>query len=271
MNLDNDNKIKVLDHGEVTLLNLAGPVRRPDEEFDADDRDPAITARISFDNMGEVRLAEEDHKLVRYLMKHAHWTPIEMIEVWMEMKLPIMVARQFVRHRTATLNEVSARYTQLPGEWYIPKPETVGIKSKSNKQGRDMVAWDSLLPSEQDKVWNFLTDLNKHNRIGYELYDHHLDAGIAPELARSFLQVNHYTHWVWKQDLRNMLGFLRLRLDGHAQYEAREFAKAIHALLSDKLPETMKWLDQFEEKESTNNSTSRSWLWRFFHTGVDCD
>ncbi len=269
MHVESNNIRDVLDYGEVKLLNLAGPVRRPEEEFDADDRDPAITARISFDNMSEERLAEEDHKLVRYLMRNAHWTPIEMIEVWFEMRLPIFVARQFVRHRTATLNEVSARYTQLPGEWYIPLAESVGLKSKSNKQGRDMVAWDSLSAADQLKVERFLTDLDMHNEVGYDLYERHLEAGIAPELARCFLQMNHYTHWVWKQDLRNMLGFLRLRLDSHAQFEAREYAQAIHSLLSAKLPETMKWLDQFAEKESTNVSTSKHcWLWRFFNTGV---
>jgi len=263
--------IKVLDHGSVTLLNLSGPVRRPDKEFDADDIDPAITARISFDNMDEVRLREQDLKLVKYLMDHFHWTPIEMIEVWLEMELPLLVARQFVRHRSACLNEVSARYTTLPGKWYIPEPENVGIKSKSNKQGRDMVCWDDLDPTDKAKVTQFLSDLDMHNRGGYSLYEHHLNHGIAPELARCFLQVNHYTHWVWKQDLRNMLGFLRLRNAPDAQFEAREFAKAIHSLLSSRLPETMKWLDQFDETQTPAPVPTRSWLWRFFNTGISSD
>lgn len=236
--------IDVLDHGFVKLRNLSGPVRRPEEEFDASDRDPAITARISFDLLDADRAAEQDHKLVKYLMANKHWTPVEMIEVWLEMKLPIFVARQFVRHRTACLNEVSARYATLPAEWYVPDLLTVGLKSSNNKQGRDISNWGDLSKEKQQDICSFLTNLDEQNRFGYQKYTEALEAGIAPELARCFLQVNHYTHWVWKQDLRNMLGFLTLRLDSHAQYEARVYAQAIYDLLKQHLPETMKYLDE---------------------------
>lgn len=234
-----NNERKVLDHGSIKLLNLAGPVRRPAAEFDASDRDPAITARTSFDNMDQERTNEQDMKLLRYLMNNKHWTPVEMIEVWLEMKMPIFVARQFVRHRTACINEVSARYTKLPAEWYIPAPENVGMKSKSNKQGRDL---DRSL--DDVAIGRFRADLDEACAIDYEAYEEHLAAGIAPELARSFLHVNHYTHWVYKMDLRNILNFLSLRMHNHAQYEARVFADALFDILKQHLPESMAWLEE---------------------------
>lgn len=244
-------KISVLDHGFVSLRNLSGPVRRTlktdgggdfleEYPFDASDIDPAITARISFDNLDVERTKEQDIKLVEYLMCNGHNTPIEMIEIWLEMKMPIFVARQFVRHRTACINEVSARYTILPEEWYIPEKETVGFKSKSKKQGRDIAEYESLSKAEKEAIDHFITDLNEDCLSSYAKYQLHLENGIAPELARSFLHVNHYTHWVWKQDLHNMLHFLKLRLNSHAQLEAKVYAEAIYALLQQHLPETMR-------------------------------
>lgn len=243
----NTNTINVLDHGFVKLRNLSGPVRRPEEDFDASDRDPAITARISFDNLDAERTAEQDHKLVRYLMDNHHWTPVEMIEVWLEMKLPIFVARQFVRHRTATLAEVSARYATLPEEWYIPDSAVVGKKSSNNKQGRDIEEGGSAFDATAE---DFRRELDAACSDSYSRYIYYMDQGIAPELARCFLHVNHYTHWVWKQDLRNMLGFLKLRLDPHAQYEARVYAQAIFDLLNQYLPETMSYLERSERAGS---------------------
>lgn len=234
-----NNTRQVLDHGEVKLLNLAGPVRRPHQEFDASDRDPAITARISFDNMEEERTENQDLKLLSYLMNHRHWTPVEMIEVWLEMKMPIFVARQFVRHRTACINEVSARYTKLPAQWYIPEAKNVGVKSKSNKQGRDR---DTML--DHNLVLRFLADLEMACSDDYDKYEYYLRKGLAPELARSFLHVNHYTHWVYKMDLRNIMNFLSLRLDSHAQYEAQVYAQALFDIMSQHLPASMAWLEQ---------------------------
>jgi len=233
------NERKVLDHGSIKLLNLAGPVRRPDCMFDASDRDPAITARISFDNMGEERTNQQDLKLLRYLMDNRHWTPIEMIEVWLEMRLPIFVARQLVRHRTAGINEVSAGYAKLPAEWYIPEAKNVGVKSKSNKQGRDL---GRML--DHNLVLEFLADLEMACSDDYDKYEHHLEKGIAPELARSFLHVNHYTHWVYKMDLRNILNFLSLRMHPDAQYEAKVYAEALFDILSQHLPASMAWLEE---------------------------
>lgn len=227
-------KIKVLDHGFVKLLNVSGPVRRnaedwPHNEFDVDIIDIAKSARISFNNFETDRTREQDLKLVKYLKDNNHTTPIEMIEVWLEMKLPIFVARQFVRHRTCTINEVSARYVTLPEEWYIP--EIVGAKSTAGaKQGQE----DTLPEKVQEE---FKSILNKTCQNSYEDYLAALDKGIAPEHARMLLHVSHYTHWIWKQNLHNILHFLRLRLHPHAQIEARMYAKAILDLLQQVLPE----------------------------------
>lgn len=230
------NKINCLDHGFVKLHNISGPTRRSNLPFDGVDIDPAISARISFDNLDEDRSEEQDLRLYNYLIKHRHTTPIEMLEVWLEMKLPIFLARQFIRHRTATVNEVSARYSILPEEWYIPL--VVGGKSKSNKQGQE----DNLTESVQ--LW-FQNELNNQCSASYASYSKALEQGIAPEHARLLLHVNHYTHWIWKQDLHNLMHFLALRLDKHAQVEARIYAEAIYTLLSRYLPKSMEYFDEY--------------------------
>lgn len=228
--------IPVLDHGFVKLHNIAGPTRRTGQEYDAHDVDPANSARMSFDQMDSGRTVEQDLKLAEYLMKNQHWTPFESIEVWIEMKLPIFVARQFVRHRTATLNEVSGRYVTLPEEWYIP--ERVGAAPKDKKQGQE-----AGLDLEEQEA--FKDGLRRHCEGGYKDYLYAITRGVAPEHARLFLSLNHYTHWLWKQDLRNLLGFLRLRDHSHAQVEAQLYAKAIDQLIRSQLPETMKLYDQY--------------------------
>lgn len=233
-----------LDHGFVKLLNVSGPTRRVDADFDADSTDPANTARISFDQMDSGRSRESDLKLVAYLLKNRHSTPVEMIEVWFEMKMPIFLARQLIRHRTAGVNEVSARYTILPAEWYIPSMESIGIKSKTNKQGRD-VAGGNWFASMLYRGF-----LSVNCWISYKMYKLFLLIGIAPELARAVLHLNHYTHWVWKHDLHNLLHLVRLRRHSHAQYEARELANCIYDLLCQELPEFMKvWQQQEEDAE----------------------
>lgn len=215
---------------------MSGPTRRVDQEFDADDTDPANSARMSFDLTDSGRTREDDLKLCNYLMKNWHTTPTEMVEIWLEMKLPIFVARQFVRHRTATINEVSGRYITLPEEWYIP--DVVGGKAKSNKQGQE----DNL--SHHTQLW-FKRRLDSVCGDSYAAYLEAIDEGVAPEHARMFLHVNHYTHWLWKQDLHNMMHFLALRLDEHAQIEARSYANVIYNLLKEVIPETMKLFEKY--------------------------
>jgi len=237
----NGTKIHVLDHGFVTLRNMAGPTRRifnpidptqpdkcgNDREFDADDTDVANSARMSFDGCDLERTYEVEMKLNRYLMQNKHMTPFESIEVWLEMKLPIFVARQFVRHRTASLNEVSGRYVTLPAEWYIP--EVVGAKPVDKKQGQA----DGL--DEATQHW-FRRTLDNACHTDYNAYLNAIKLGVAAEHARMLLHLNHYTHWLWKQDLRNLLHFLALRDHGHAQIEAQLYAKAIVALLEPRIP-----------------------------------
>lgn len=223
---------KVLDHGFVVVRNLSGPFRRPQSPFDAYDTDPAATARMSFDNFDSLRSEADDLKLCNYLMKNWHTTPFEMIEIWVEMKLPIFVARQFVRHRTCSINEVSGRYVTLPEEWYIP--EVVGGKPTGGaKQGQE-----DCLPAEIQKEMQ--KDLDWECSTSYQKYLYYIDKGVAPEHARMFLHLNHYTHWIWKQDLHNMMHFLSLRVDPHAQIEARMYAQAIIEVLDIYLPESMK-------------------------------
>lgn len=229
------HKIEVLDHGFVQLRNIAGPTRRPLAMFDASDTDPANSARMSFDGMDMERSYEVEMKLNHYLLKNKHMTPFESIEVWLEMKLPIFVARQFVRHRSAALNEVSGRYVTLPEEWYIPG--IVGAVSKDKKQGQEA----GLNQDTQD--W-FKQELNETCTFSYMRYKTAIENGVAPEHARLFLHVNHYTHWLWKQDLRNMLGFLVLRDHSHAQIEAQMYAQAITKLLEPQIPGIMKLYEE---------------------------
>jgi thymidylate synthase (FAD) len=245
-------EIKVLDKGFVKILNISGPVRRESnpnmflkenpyesslyKPFDADSIDIAKAARICFDNFEEARSREQDLKLVDYLLRNKHTSPVEMIETWWEMKLPIFLARQFVRHRTATINEVSGRYSTLPEDWYIP--ETVGGKSTSNKQGQE----DSLTKPIQ---WLFKQLLNLNCWVSYKLYKLALFFRIAPEHARLLLHLNHYTHWIWKQDLHNLFHFLSLRSHEHAQVEARIYANAMYDILKVYLPEVMEMFDKY--------------------------
>lgn len=232
--------MKVLDHGFVTLRNVSGPTRRPDQVFDASDIDPANAARMSFDQLDGDRTEDQDIKLADYLMRNWHTSPFEMIQVWLEMKMPIFVARQFVRHRTARLNEVSGRYVELPAEWYIP--EVVGGKAASNKQGQE----DNLDVETQD---HFRTVLDHSCATSYRLYQHFLRQGVAPEHARMFLHLNHYTHWLWNQDLHNLMHLLSLRLDSHAQVEAQAYAQAIEVQLREVLPRCMGLFNKYRRQK----------------------
>lgn len=240
--------LQVLDHGFVTLRNISGPTRRTTDyetddsiygivrPFDADDTDPANTARMSFDMTDKGRSREQDLKLADYLMRNKHTSPFEMIEVWLEMKLPIFVARQFVRHRTVGLNEVSGRYVTLPAEWYIP--DVVGGKPINAKQGQS----DNLDLATQA---NFKRLLSESCARDYGHYIASIEAGVAAEHARMLLHLNHYTHWIWKQDLHNLMHFLALRDHSHAQVESQKYAQAIDTLLRTHLPYSMELYDKY--------------------------
>jgi thymidylate synthase (FAD) len=187
-------------------------------------------ARVSYGR--GTKKVHEDQGLIRYLMRHWHSTPFEMAEIKYHVKLPIFVARQWVRHRTANINEYSARYSRLDREFYLPAPEQLGIQSAANRQGRGEV----LAPEEAGAV---LRLLQEDAERCYEHYEwmlnedeagESLDAGrsgLARELARMNLTLNTYTQWYWKIDLHNLMGFLRLRADAHAQHEIRVYADAM--------------------------------------------
>jgi thymidylate synthase (FAD) len=247
----------VLDHGFVRLRNLAGPTRRqlskvdlsygpgtergPVRPFDADDTDPAQAARMSFEQMDTERTYEEDMRLNDYLLRNLHTSPFEMISVWIEVKVPIFVDRQLVRHRTWRRNESSGRYIVLPEEWYIP--ERVGGKPVGGvKQGQS----DTLDETTQD--W-FKHELNVQCQRGYELYRKAIDSGVANEEARMFLHVNHYVHWLGNVDLWNMFHFLRLRAHSHAQIQAQAYAFAIIELLRPHIPGLMGLFDKHLKRD----------------------
>lgn len=242
-------KTQVLDHGFVTLRNLAGPTRRDigmqDHErgfrrpFDADDRDIANAARMSFDQTDSDRTEEQDFNLSRYLMKNWHTSPFEMIECWFEMKMPIFIARQFIRHRTASVNEVSGRYVTLPAEWYIP--HIVGGKPVNAKQGQT-----DTLPEHVQAMFKDM--LNGQCADSYAKYLVAIQAGVAAEHARMFLHLNHYTHWLWKQDLHNIMHLLSLRDHSHAQVEAQVYAVALIDHLRTYLPFSMQLYDEYRRK-----------------------
>jgi thymidylate synthase (FAD) len=175
-------------------------------------------ARVSYGK--GTRTVNDDTGLVRYLMRHRHTTPFEMVELKFVASMPIYVARQWVRHRTANINEYSARYSEVPDKFDIPELERIKPQSTSNRQGRE-----GELPEEVSK--RFKETLDNISKLTYDEYQKGLKDGIARETARMVLPLNTYTEWYWKIDLHNLFHFLSLRLDKHAQYEIREYAKVM--------------------------------------------
>jgi thymidylate synthase (FAD) len=180
-------------------------------------------------------------------MRNYHNTPIEMIECWFEMKLPIFLARQFVRHRTSCINEVSGRYVQLPAEWYIPAIEDVVIQSADKKQGGRPINMDD--PQEVAWAQAYRARLQSNCERCYKSYQQSINDHIAMEQARLDLHVNHYTHWLWKQDLHNLLHFINLRDHAHAQGEAQLYARAITKLLANHLPSIIRMNEERRSSE----------------------
>lgn len=255
-----DWTVRVHEHGFVRLRNCAGPTRRDEivtvfedsqvpsivRYFDADDVDPAQAARMSFGGMDKERSRDADLKLAAYLMRNAHTSPFEMVQVWLEMKLPIFVARQLVRHRTARLNEISGRYVTLPAEWYVPALEDVVLQSKDRKQGGRPVDFDDL--EQVASAIEYRTRLQESCARGYEAYERSVADGVAMEQARLSLSLNHYTRWLWNQDLHNLFHMLSLRDHSHAQPEARAYAQAIDQLVRQVLPECFRLYDEFRRR-----------------------
>ncbi|MEA1979532.1 MAG: FAD-dependent thymidylate synthase [candidate division Zixibacteria bacterium] len=200
-----DKEFKVLNHGFVRLIDYMGS-------------DQAIVqaARVSYGD--GTKKVSEDRGLIRYLMRHKHTTPFEMVEFKFHVKLPIFVARQWIRHRSANVNEYSGRYSVMKEEFYLPSTDDIRFQSTVNKQGRS----DEEVPLEmRDKLNDYL---QKSQKEAYSNYIEFVDKGLAREIARINLPLSLYTEWYWKIDLHNLFHFLRLRMDSHAQKEIQEYA-----------------------------------------------
>jgi len=222
--------LPLLDHGFIRVVDYMG-------------NDGAVVqaARVSYGK--GTKKVNEDQGLINYLLRHAHTTPFEMCEIKFHIKLPIFVARQWIRHRTASVNEYSARYSILDCEFYLPKAEHLATQSSTNRQGRGQT-----LSAEQSQ--EVLRLLKEDALQAYTHYQQLLNAddtgqpidpeqpGIARELARINLPVNYYTQWYWKINLHNWMHFLRLRADPHAQYEIRVYAEAMLSIFERWLPLT---------------------------------
>lgn len=193
-----------------------------------DDRTPARKARTSFRNASKERSEEQDAKLTKYLITNEHNTPVEFNQVQFYMKIPIFVARQLVRHRTVSINEVSYRYVTAEREFYIPQLDRMQRKSESNKQGSSSETVDN-----PGFCATIMAEACNH---AFDAYEELLEHGLAPELARAVLPVNTYTEWYWQQDLHNFLHMARLRTDPHAQWETRMVATACLALTEQVFP-----------------------------------
>ena len=217
--------LPVLDHGFVRVVDYMG-----------DDAAVVQAARVSYGR--GTRRVSEDAGLIRYLMRHRHSTPFEMCEIKYHVKLPIFVARQWIRHRTANVNEISARYSILDREFYLPAPEHLAVQSTDNRQGRGTV----LAPDEAGAVLGLLrADAEQTYSTYAHLLNDEADPGrpaLARELARMNLTLNTYTQWYWKADLHNLLGFLALRADSHAQYEIRAYADAMLTTVAAWVPQS---------------------------------
>jgi thymidylate synthase (FAD) len=215
----------VLDHGFIRVIDYMG-----------DDAAICQAARVSYGK--GTKSVQNDEGLIRYLMRHWHSTPFEMCEIKLHVKLPVFVARQWIRHRTANVNEYSARYSILDREFYIPEPSHINAQSVVNNQGRGGVLEGAeaarvleILKSDSNRAYD-----NYESMISETGPDGAPQDGLARELARMNLPANIYTQWYWKVDLHNLFHFLRLRADAHAQYEIRVYADAICKVVADWVP-----------------------------------
>ncbi|MBR1734200.1 MAG: FAD-dependent thymidylate synthase [Alphaproteobacteria bacterium] len=213
-------KIPMLDHGFIRVIDYMGT-----------DASIVQAARVSY-GVGTKKV-QEDRGLINYLMRHGHTTPFEMCEIKLHVKMPIFVMRHWIRHRTANVNEYSARYSVLNNEFYIPELDQIARQSETNKQGKADVAMD------QAKAREIVDIMNEVSGNAYEKYTHMLnDLSLTRELARTILPVSVYTEVYWKIDLHNLLHFLKLRADSHAQYEIRCYANKILEIVKAWVPFT---------------------------------
>ncbi|MCX7800551.1 MAG: FAD-dependent thymidylate synthase [Fimbriimonadales bacterium] len=203
-----DRELPVLDKGFVRLVDYLGGDQRVVQ-----------AARVSYG--AGTKSVRQDRALIHYLLSHDHTSPFEQVVLTFHVKMPIFVARQWVRHRTARLNEISGRYSVMRDEFYLPEASTLRTQSRDNKQARS----DEPLPSDSAEA--ILRQMEEDQRTLYEHYETMLEQGLAREVARCNLPLSLYTEWYWQIDLHNLFHFLRLRLDEHAQYEIRCYARRL--------------------------------------------
>ena len=219
-----------LDHGFVRLVDYMGG-----------DSSIVQAARVSYGK--GTKKVSDDRALIRYLMRHEHNTPFEMVELKFHAKMPIFVARQWIRHRTASVNEISGRYSDLEAEFYIPLLEDLGLQSKNNKQGRE----GYLEPKKAEFVRKLLIDDALNDAEHYKLLQ---ETGLARELSRIGLGLNVYTQWYWKIDLHNLFHFLKLRKDSHAQKEIRVYADIMGDITSKVVPFAYESFEDYKLNET---------------------
>lgn len=223
--------IPILDHGFIRVIDYMG-----------DDAAIVQAARVSYGT--GTKQVNQDTGLIRYLLRHRHTTPFEMCEIKFHLKMPIFIARQWIRHRTANVNEYSARYSILDKEFYIPNPESLAAQSSKNHQGRSEEALSKeesqfvidILSNDAEQCYQHYEELMNTKADGSVIDPNR--KGIARELARMNLPLNIYTQWYWKIDLHNLLHFLHLRADNHAQYEIRVYAQAMLDIVKQWVPIT---------------------------------
>lgn len=242
----------VLDHGSVSLVDsmpaLPPEIDHPqmtasrDRNWGPGDQRIVDAARVSIAG-GEVRVTSDSEKLLRYLLANRHTTPFEQVRFTFHVKLPIFIARQWIRHRTGSFNEMSARYGVMPDEFYVPALDRMAEQSKSNKQGSGGVM-------EHRGASDCAEVIRDASHRAYADYQTLLALGLARELARTVLPVNLYTQWFWTTDLHNLMHFLRLRLHSHAQYEMRVYAEAVRELVRPVVPCAMKAFDESLEDKA---------------------
>ena len=217
--------IPVLDHGHVTLVDVMGGDERIEQ-----------VARLSYQK--GTRKVSETRGLLRYLLRNKHTSPFEQAVITLDMKMPIFVARQLVRHRTQSLNELSGRYSELPEEFYVPLPEQICYQSTDNKQGRSG-------PLPEEEAWQLRQQLHEEAEETFASYRQFLEAGVSRETARINLPLSTYTQWCTTMNLHNLLHMLALRLDPHAQWECRQYAEAIWKIVKDWCPITAEAFEDF--------------------------
>lgn len=243
-----DKPFRVLNHGHVRLVDYSGGDARV-----------VVAARQS--TTGATKTPQEDRKFIHFLMREGHHTPFEMVNFTFEVKLPIFVARQWIRHRIGSFNEFSGRYSEMKDEFYVPEPERIRKQDKKNKQG------SSAEELTGDQKLDFIADIREGQFSAHDRYKKALEAGVSKELARIGLPVSTYTQWYWNVNLRSLFNFLHLRLDSHAQWEIQQYAKVVEKMARAVAPWSYEAFEEHTQNglhlSATEVLTVQTWLRRY--------